>query len=141
MAMCKYFAKRIGSISASSSSSILHTNIFRRTVVTKIKETSEFENFINESVKLLVIDYKAEWCGPCKRMAPLFEELSNQYDDQCDFLSVDCDDLPELAAQRGVASLPTFELIKNGKAIEQVIGANPSKLEQSIVRNLNEEKK
>merc|ERR1719229_1630649 len=119
MAMSKLFAKRI--------SPVMLNNISRRNAVTKIKETSEFENFVNTSVKLLVIDYKAEWCGPCKRMAPLFEELSNQYEEQCDFLTVDCDDLPELAAQRGVASLPTFELIKNGSALEQVIGANPSK--------------
>ena len=106
--------------------------------VTKINAVSEFENLVNTSPKLLVIDYKAEWCGPCKRMAPLFEELSNQYSDKCEFLSVDCDDLPELAQKRGVASLPTFELIKSGKPLEQIIGANPSKLEQSIVRNLEE---
>eukprot|EP01084_Bolivina_argentea_P205118 350452_1 len=138
MAMSKLFSRRIGLI---SSSLISYNNIFRRTIVTKIEKTSDFENIVNSSVKLLVIDYKAEWCGPCKRMAPLFEELSNQYADQCEFLSVDCDDLPELAAQRGVASLPTFELIQNGIGLEQVIGANPSKLEQSIVRNLEGEQK
>eukprot|EP01083_Nonionella_stella_P109918 321149_1 len=152
--MSQLFTKRIGSLVSSisrnslwrtkqigllaSSSSILHHNTFRRSVVTQIKEISEFETYLNTSVKLLVIDYKAEWCGPCKRMAPLFDELSEQYDNECDFLSVDCDELPELAAQRGVASLPTFELIRNGYALEQVIGANPTKLEQCIVNNLEQ---
>ena len=130
MALSGLVRKRISSV-------VHHINLSHRSVVTKIKETSEFENYVNTSVKLLVIDYKAEWCGPCKRMAPLFEELSNQYEETCDFLSVDCDDLPELAAQRGVASLPTFELIKNGSALEQVIGANPSRLEEAIVKNLD----
>eukprot|EP00484_Ammonia_sp_Unknown_P006314 CAMPEP_0197055780 /NCGR_PEP_ID=MMETSP1384-20130603/72969_1 /TAXON_ID=29189 /ORGANISM="Ammonia sp." /LENGTH=142 /DNA_ID=CAMNT_0042489471 /DNA_START=39 /DNA_END=467 /DNA_ORIENTATION=+ len=142
MALSKLFTRRTqsgltrcgGILSRNANNVFVQT----RTAVTKIQETSDFENYVNTSVKLLVIDYKAEWCGPCKRMAPIFEELSNQYDDKCDFLSVDCDDLPELAAQRGVASLPTFELIKNGKALEQVIGANPSKLEQAIVRYLDE---
>ena len=110
----------------------------RRTVVTKVESISDFENTVNTSAKLLVIDYKAEWCGPCKRMSPLFEEMSNTFDDSCEFLSVDCDDLPELAGQRGVASLPTFEFIQNGKALEQVIGANPAKLEQTIARILEE---
>ena len=135
MALSKIFTNRIGLSLSKSSSSVLH-KLQNKRIVTKIKETSEFENIVNSSAKLLVIDYKAEWCGPCKRMAPLFEELSNQYDESCEFLTVDCDELPELAAQRGVASLPTFELIKNSKALEQVIGANPSKLEQAITRNL-----
>merc|ERR1719445_1080073 len=134
MALAKSITKRIGALS----SSLCHINGSKRYVVTKIKETSEFEDYVNTSVKLLVIDYKAEWCGPCKRMSPLFEELSNNYADQCEFLSVDCDDLPELAGQRGVASLPTFEFIQNGKALEQVIGANPAKLEQTIARILEQ---
>lgn len=138
LSQLKLLTNRIG-IRTALSPSILY-RIQNGSIVTKIKDASEFENYVNTSVKLLVIDYKAEWCGPCKRMAPLFEELSNQYDEQCEFLTVDCDELPELAAQRGVASLPTFELIKNGKALEQVIGANPSKLEQTISRNLEETK-
>ena len=113
----------------------IHNIILKRYfAVQKIKSVSEFETLVNSSAKLIVIDYKADWCNPCRRISPIFEDLSNTNDDVI-FASVDCDEVSELAAQRGVTSLPTFEFIKNGKAIEQVVGSNPTALEQAINNN------
>ena len=107
--------------------------------VMKMESTEAFNELITPSSsnvnKLIVVDYKADWCGPCRKMTPLFEELSEQYK-TAEFVSVDCDELPDLAAQRGVSSLPTFEFIKNGKSLLQVIGANPSRLEQAVMSNV-----
>eukprot|EP01089_Gocevia_fonbrunei_P001672 TRINITY_DN11559_c0_g1_i1.p1 TRINITY_DN11559_c0_g1~~TRINITY_DN11559_c0_g1_i1.p1 ORF type:complete len:112 (+),score=24.66 TRINITY_DN11559_c0_g1_i1:38-373(+) len=81
--------------------------------------------------KLVVVDYFAEWCGPCKFIAPVFTDLSKEYTNAV-FIKVDVDQCNSLAGKNGVVSMPTFHLLKNGTKIESVVGANPSKLTSLI---------
>lgn len=75
----------------------------------------------NEAV---LIDFFAEWCGPCKAISPQIEKLSEQYEN-IKFFKVDVDKLSEVAAENGISAMPTFLFFKNGEKVETVRGANP----------------
>ena len=85
--------------------------------------------------KIVVIDFSASWCGPCKMIAPLYEQLSEQVDNVI-FVKVDVDENPETAMKYSVSAMPTFVFIKKGDVVEKLMGANFPKLE-SIVRELS----
>jgi thioredoxin 1 len=70
-------------------------------------------NELMSSDKPLYIDFNAKWCGPCKLMKPMFEELAIQYQGKVNFISIDTDKNPEIADQYGVTSIPTFVLVHN----------------------------
>mmetsp|Transcript_18590 Transcript_18590/g.26163 ORF Transcript_18590/g.26163 Transcript_18590/m.26163 type:complete len:170 (+) Transcript_18590:108-617(+) len=80
--------------------------------------------------KLVIIDFSATWCGPCKLISPKFRELSESID--AVFIKVDVDENPETAAKYSVSSMPTFIFIKKGDIVDKLIGANPMKLEEMI---------
>lgn len=71
------------------------------------------------------VDFWADWCAPCRMIAPSFEKLADKYGNEFNFAKVDVDEAPELAAQFGIRSIPTLLLVKGGKVVEQVIGARP----------------
>jgi len=83
-----------------------------------------FEQATSEGVVL--IDMFASWCGPCKMVAPLLDELSNEIK-YAKIVKVDVDASPELGAQFQVRSIPTFILMKDGEMIEKIVGANMTK--------------
>jgi len=101
-----------------------------------VKSITEIEDFKKELVdnKLVIIDYWANWCGPCKNIAPFYEELSKKYN-AC-FLKVDIDEAEELSESVGIKCLPTFQIYKNGEKIEEINGADKEKLESAIKNNL-----
>ncbi|MFM2000546.1 MAG: hypothetical protein RL204_2493 [Bacteroidota bacterium] len=70
-------------------------------------------NELMSSDKPMFIDFNATWCGPCKLMKPMFEELAIQYQGKVNFISIDTDKNPEIADQYGVTSIPTFVLVHN----------------------------
>ncbi len=76
--------------------------------------------------KPMMIDFSAEWCGPCKRMAPIVEELARKYDGQVIVGKVDVDECPELSAQFGIRNIPTILFIKNGEVADKTVGAIPA---------------
>lgn len=102
-------------------------------MVKNISQVKELQDELEKN-KLVVIDYWATWCGPCKNIAPFFEELSNKY--EATFLKVDIDDAEELAETAGVQCLPTFQIYKNGNKVDEITGADKEKLENSIKSNL-----
>jgi len=85
--------------------------------------------------RLLVVDFSAKWCGPCNQIAPVFGEISNRYP-TVDFLKVDVDDQPELAAANSITAMPTFLFFNNGQRVDEVKGANAAKIEQTIKKHL-----
>ncbi len=100
-----------------------------------INTNQEWEAKISEANttgKIVVVDFTATWCGPCKMMAPFYSELSEKYP-QLVFLKVDVDEMPELSSTWDVQSMPTFMFIKNGKQIDKLVGANKSELEKKII--------
>jgi len=81
--------------------------------------------------KLVVIDFFAEWCGPCKGIAPVIQKWSEEQTDVV-YLKVDVDDNEESAASYSVEAMPTFIFVKNGNKVDSVVGANQEKLKAKI---------
>ena len=87
--------------------------------------TADFQKEVLESDIPVLVDFYADWCGPCKMMSPVLDQLSNELEGQIKIGKVNVDDDPELAGQYKVMSIPNFVLIRNGQIVDQVIGAVP----------------
>lgn len=85
---------------------------------------NNFEEIINSDQPVLV-DFWAEWCGPCKMIAPVVEELASEYDGKAVIGKVDVDSNPEVSAKFGIRSIPTLLVFKNGEIVDKQIGAVP----------------
>lgn len=86
---------------------------------------SNFESDVLKSSEPVVVDFWAEWCGPCKMIAPALEEIATELAGQVKIAKVNIDENPELAAQYGVRSIPTLLLFKNGEIAANMVGAAP----------------
>ncbi|KAL2349311.1 hypothetical protein Fmac_003311 [Flemingia macrophylla] len=89
-----------------------------------------------ETDKLMVIDFTATWCGPCKYMDPIIKEFAAKYTD-VEFIKIDVDELMEVAQAFQVQAMPTFILIKKGKVVEKVVGAKKEELQKLIEKRRN----
>ncbi|XP_043916978.1 thioredoxin-like [Protopterus annectens] len=99
-----------------------------------IKTKADFDNQLSAAGgKLVVADFTATWCGPCKMIAPIFEEMAGKYEDVL-FLKVDIDEAEEVANCHNVRSVPTFIFFKNGQKVDDFSGANKEKLQEFIER-------
>ena len=86
------------------------------------------ENFENEVMKSdipVLIDFWAPWCGPCRMMGPIIEQLAEEYEGKAKVGKVNVDEEGELSQAFGVMSIPTIVLVKDGKVVKQVVGARP----------------
>ena len=92
-----------------------------------------FQTEIVESDKPVVVDFWAEWCGPCKMAAPIFESLAEKYGDKVKFAKLNIDEQGELAVMNRVMSIPTFIVFDGGKAVDRMIGlSSEEELEEFI---------
>ena len=92
-----------------------------------------FEKEVLESKEPVLVDFYADWCGPCKMMAPVVEKLAEKYEGKVKVGKVNSDDEPELAQMFQVMSIPNFVIIKDGKVVDRVIGAVPQQaLEEKL---------
>lgn len=87
-------------------------------------ENLNFNDEVKEGITL--VDFFAEWCGPCKMIKPIINELSNEVKD-VKILQIDVDKFPDLAGKYNIKSVPTFIVFKDGKEVEKAVGANSSK--------------
>ncbi|CAI9768043.1 unnamed protein product [Fraxinus pennsylvanica] len=83
---------------------------------------------------LMVIDFTASWCGPCRYMEPAMNEFAAMYTD-VEFIKIDVDELEDVAQEFGVLVLPTFMLIKKGKEVDKLVGANKEGLRKKIEKH------
>ncbi|CAM6110559.1 unnamed protein product [Calypogeia fissa] len=100
--------------------------------VVVISTVQEWEAKLEEAKsarKVVVVDFTATWCGPCRHMAPIFAELSRKYADLI-FVKVDVDQLQEVAAKWDVQAMPTFVFIKDKNLVHKIVGANKDELEK-----------
>ncbi|EDV34464.1 ThioredoxinT [Drosophila ananassae] len=88
--------------------------------------------------KLVVIDFYANWCGPCKVIAPKLEELAQLYSDRAVVLKVNVDENEEITVEYNVTSMPTFVFIKGGEVVELFVGGNSDKLAKSMEKYVGE---
>lgn len=83
----------------------------------------EFETIVKTSTKPVFVDFKAEWCGPCKMISPLVDQLSNEYGDQIGFYKIDVDECKEIAQSLNIKSIPTLMLFAGGELKVRQAGA------------------
>ena len=94
---------------------------------------SNFEAEVKNSSMPVMVDFYADWCGPCKMMAPVVAQLAESYNGKCKVCKCNTDENPKLASEFRVMSIPTFIFFKDGKAVKTVIGAvSKSELEENI---------
>lgn len=101
-----------------------------------IKEVNDanFNDLVLKSDKTVVVDFWASWCGPCKMLAPIMEEVEGELKDNINFFKLNVDENPVSAQMYRVASIPTLIIFKNGKAVNSLIGFRPKESIVSILK-------
>lgn len=98
----------------------------------------KFSTEVLQASKPVLVDFYADWCGPCKQMAPTIEKLANQYDGRIQVFKVNIDNNPRLVAKYNIQSIPTFIIFKNGASAETFAGSMPrAELATAIDKHLN----
>jgi len=107
-------------------------------MVQEIVELDDFNALIAKASsdgKLLIVDFHAQWCGPCKMIAPKIVAMAEEMKDTCVFAKVDVDDAAEIAEEYGIQAMPTFLCFANGMKVDSMSGANEVKLREMISKN------
>lgn len=88
---------------------------------------SNFKTEVLDSQTPVLVDFWAVWCGPCKMIAPIVEELASEYQGKMKFGKLNVDANPQVSMQYGIRSIPTLLVFKGGKVVDQIVGAMPKK--------------
>ncbi|XP_055806520.1 thioredoxin H4-like [Solanum dulcamara] len=110
---------------------------FKRTQVIAFHTSTKWKlhfDFLKDTNKLVLIDFTATWCGPCKYMESVLNDFAAKYTD-VEFVKIDVDELADVAQEYGVQAMPTFVLIKKGKVVDKIVGADKDGLKMKIEKH------
>ena len=91
----------------------------------QVINSEQFNNLVENTEGIAVVDFFATWCGPCKMLAPVFQEVGNEFEEKADFYKVDIDESLDIARQFSVSTVPTVIIFRNGEPIERLVGFMP----------------
>ncbi|XP_036967009.1 thioredoxin isoform X2 [Acanthopagrus latus] len=102
-----------------------------------VRDEDDFKNQLAQAGdKLVVVDFTASWCGPCKMIGPIFHQLAeSQENANVIFLSVDVDDVEEVSSSCGISCMPTFQFYKNTEKVDEFSGSNAETLKEKIMKH------
>lgn len=93
-----------------------------------------YENFINSNSPV-VVDFWATWCGPCKMVGPVIEDLATEFEGQTSICKVNVDEMPDLASYYKIMSIPTVMIFKNGEIVDKAVGVRTKEEYQNMIKN------
>ncbi|CAN4124367.1 unnamed protein product [Withania somnifera] len=110
---------------------------FKRSQVIAFHSSTKWKlhfDSLKDTNKLVVIDFTATWCGPCKYMEPVLNDFAAKYTD-VEFVKIDVDELADVSQEYGVQAMPMFVLIKKGKVVDKIVGADKDGLKMKIEKH------